>query len=57
MHNVIINVDARIGKSAINTSSLIEHDVFVGDHCHISTGVILNGSVRLVINVLLAAVV
>ena len=47
MHNVVINVDARIGKNCIiNTNSLIEHDVFVGDHSHISTGVILNGSVK-----------
>ena len=48
MNNVVINVDAKIGKNCIiNTSALIEHDVIVGDHCHISTGVILNGSVKI----------
>ena len=47
MHNVVINVDVRIGKNCIiNTNSLLEHDVVVGDHCHISTGVILNGAVK-----------
>ena len=46
MHNVVINIDVRIGKNCIiNTNSLIEHDVIVGDHSHISTGVILNGAV------------
>ena len=47
MHNVLINIDVKIGKNCIiNTNSLLEHDVVVGDHCHISTGVILNGSVQ-----------
>ena len=47
MHNVVININARIGKNCIiNTNALIEHDTCVGDHCHISTGVILNGSVE-----------
>ena len=27
--------------------SLIEHDAHLGDHCHISTGVLVNGGVRL----------
>ena len=48
MHNVVINMDVKIGKNCIiNTSSLIEHDVNIGNHCHISTGVILNGSVKI----------
>ena len=47
MHNVLINIDVKIGKNCIiNTNSLLEHEVVVGDHCHISTGVILNGSVQ-----------
>ena len=29
----------------INTKALLEHEVRVGNHCHISTGAILNGMV------------
>jgi acetyltransferase-like isoleucine patch superfamily enzyme len=27
--------------------SLIEHDASIGDHCHISTGAIVNGGVKI----------
>ena len=38
MHNVIINSASEIGHNCIlNTNSLIEHDVNIGNHCHIST--------------------
>ena len=45
-HNVIINSGTRVGKNIINTSALLEHDVIVGNNCHISTGSILNGNVK-----------
>ena len=38
----------KIGKNCIvNNKSLIEHDVVIGNHCHISTGAIINGNVRI----------
>ena len=38
-HTVIINSGTRVGKNTIiNTSALLEHDVIVGNNCHISTG-------------------
>ena len=30
----------------INSKALVEHDVIIGDHCHIATGAIVNGEVR-----------
>ena len=37
-HNVIVNFGAFIGcNNIINTSSIIEHGVKIGDNCHIST--------------------
>ena len=46
MHGVIINAYATIGKNRIiNNKALIEHNVIIGDHCHISTGAIVNGEV------------
>lgn len=48
MHGVIINNSCKIGKNCIiNSKSLIEHDVVIGDNCHISTGAILNGEVKI----------
>lgn len=48
MHNSIVNAGSIIGKNSIlNTNSLIEHDVKVGNHCHISTGVIINGGAKI----------
>lgn len=45
MHGAIINAGAIVGKnSIINSNALVEHDSHVSDHCHISTGAILNGN-------------
>jgi len=47
-HGAIINAGAEIGNhSIINSNALVEHDAYVGDSCHLSTGVILNGKVQL----------
>jgi sugar O-acyltransferase (sialic acid O-acetyltransferase NeuD family) len=47
MHGSIVNAGARVGENCIlNTQSLIEHDVVVGNHSHISTGAKLNGCTR-----------
>ena len=38
MNNVIVNSGASVGVNCIlNTNALIEHDVKIGNHCHIST--------------------
>ena len=48
MHGAIINAGSVIGKNCIiNSNALIEHDVVVGDHCHVSTAAVLNGGVIL----------
>jgi len=48
MHGAVVNANAIIGKNCIiNTHCIIEHDVIVEDHCHVSTGAILNGKVSL----------
>lgn len=45
MHGAIINAGVQIGSNCIiNSNSLIEHDAIIEDHCHISTGAILNGN-------------
>jgi sugar O-acyltransferase (sialic acid O-acetyltransferase NeuD family) len=47
MHGAIVNAGAKVGDNCIiNTRSLIEHDVTVESHSHISTGAILNGGVK-----------
>lgn len=44
MHNAFVNAGAVIGfGSIINNFADIEHDVRIGQHCHISTGVMING--------------
>jgi sugar O-acyltransferase (sialic acid O-acetyltransferase NeuD family) len=44
LHQACINADAKIGVNCIvNTFANVEHDVRVGDHSHISTGVMING--------------
>lgn len=48
MHNAVVNAGAKIGKNCIiNTSSLIEHDVIIGDHTHISTNAVINGGTKI----------
>lgn len=47
MHGALVNAGARIGRNCIiNSKALVEHDVQVDDHCHISTSCVLNGGVR-----------
>ena len=47
MHDVIVNVDSRVGNNCIiNNKALIEHEVVIGNHCHISTASVLNGEVK-----------
>jgi sugar O-acyltransferase (sialic acid O-acetyltransferase NeuD family) len=46
MHGAVVNAGAEIGSNCIvNSQALIEHDVRVGNHCHISTAAVLNGDV------------
>lgn len=48
MSGATINAGVTIGKNCIiNSHSLVEHDVSVGHHCHISTSCTLNGGVRI----------
>jgi sugar O-acyltransferase (sialic acid O-acetyltransferase NeuD family) len=48
MHGAIVNSRASIGTNCIiNSLALIEHDVIVADHCHISTGARVNGEVTI----------
>ena len=45
-HFATINAGCRIGHNTIiNNSTLIEHDVNIGKHCHIATSSTLNGDV------------
>ena len=44
MNHAVVNAKSRIGKNCIiNTKSNIEHSVKIGDFCHISTCVVVNG--------------
>lgn len=48
MHGAIINAGAIIGSNCIiNSRALVEHDARVDDHCHLSTGAILNGNAHM----------
>ena len=48
MHGAVVNAGAQIGDNCIiNNQSLIEHDVVIGNHCHISTGTIVNGGAQI----------
>ena len=45
---VVVQALARIGRHTIvNSQALIEHDIAVGDFCHIAPGVRLGGAVRI----------
>jgi len=47
MHGAMINAGSKVGVNCIlNSQCLIEHDVMVGNHCHISTKATLNGTVK-----------
>lgn len=51
---VIINTGASIGRGTIvNSSAIVEHDVQVGDFCHLAPGSVIGGGARLGANVLL----
>ena len=44
MNHAVVNAKSKIGKNCIiNTMSNIEHNVSVGDFCHISTCAVVNG--------------
>ena len=48
LHGAVINAGAVVGQNCIvNSLSLIEHDVLIGDHCHIATGARINSAVRI----------
>lgn len=48
MHGAVINAGVRIGRNCIiNSKALLEHDVEIADHCHISTASIINGGVKI----------
>jgi sugar O-acyltransferase (sialic acid O-acetyltransferase NeuD family) len=48
MHGAIVNAGATVGRNCIlNSLSLVEHDVVVADHCHISTSAAVNSGVRI----------
>ncbi len=48
MHGAIVNAGASIGHiCTINSRALIEHDCTLESCCHISTGAILNGGVKI----------
>ena len=45
---VVIQALARIGRHTIvNSQALVEHDIAIGDFCHIAPGVRLGGAVRI----------
>ena len=47
-HGAIVNSLAKIGNNCIiNSKSLIEHGVKVGDHTHISTSAVINGDTQI----------
>jgi sugar O-acyltransferase (sialic acid O-acetyltransferase NeuD family) len=44
----IVNSGVEIGKNCIvNTGSIIEHDCYIGDLCHIAPGAVICGGVRI----------
>lgn len=48
MHHACVNAGAQISDNCIiNTKALIEHDVKVHSHCHVSTGAIINGGAEI----------
>ena len=48
MHGSIINAGSKIGDhNILNSKSLIEHDVEIGNFCHLATGTIINGHCKI----------
>jgi sugar O-acyltransferase (sialic acid O-acetyltransferase NeuD family) len=48
MHGAVVNAGAVVGRNCIvNSLSLIEHDVVIGDHCHIATAAVINSGVHI----------
>jgi len=48
LHGSVVNSGAKIGSNVIiNNMALIDHDVTIGDHTHISTGARINGYVSI----------
>ena len=46
MPRVVINASAQVGRNCIiNTAAVVEHDCRIGDHVHLSPGVLLGGNV------------
>ncbi len=44
MNGAIINANCIVGENCIiNSKALCEHDVMIGNHCHISTASVING--------------
>lgn len=47
MHRAFLNAEAKVGKNVIiNTFTNIEHEVEIGDFCHLSIGVMVCGNVK-----------
>lgn len=43
-HHALLNAGAIIGRHTIvNSKALVEHNVVIGDFCHIATGALVNG--------------
>lgn len=56
MHLAFVNAGAQVGNNVIlNTFSNIEHDVVIGDQCHISTGTMVNGDCKVGNNVFIGS--
>ena len=48
LHHALVNASAKVGKNVIiNNFVNIEHDVEIGDQCHISTGTMVNGGCKI----------
>ena len=48
MHRAVVNASVKIGENCIlNSQALLEYWIVVQGHCHISTGVLLNGNVTI----------
>ena len=47
INDVPQNASPKTSPKIINTKALVEHDAVIEDHCHISTGAVVNGGVRI----------